>query len=400
MVEKYLKSNMCMLPWTSIETRPDGRYKPCCLYKRPLKDDNGKDFNTRTHSITEVMESQAMKKLRESFKRGEKPSACESCWKEEATGKISKRQHMWKKAPALGELHVSHDMTAPRFIDLKLGNICNLKCRICSAYSSSQWVNDMIKLYPDAKEKWKAYNTQGLWPREDNVFMKDLENHIEDIRFFEITGGEPLMIQEQFNVLKKCVDKGVAKFIEIHYNTNGTQFPEQAIADIWPHFKRIEIAFSIDDIGKRFEYQRYPAVWKDVDDNINKFKQSGMKNLSTQICTTINLFSVAYLDEVAHKVKEWNPDYWHINILHEPIEFDSQLLPEKIKHEIANKLLKCDVYKAEVQTAIDYMMHQPTNRPSDWHSMVKQKIQQIDALRKENFKTTFPFLNSLLKIYD
>ena len=57
------------------------------------------------------------------------------------------------------------------------------------------------------------------------------------------------MIQEQFDVLQKCIDKGYAKNIEVHYNTNGTHYPEYAVKEIWPHFKRVEMAFSIDDIN-------------------------------------------------------------------------------------------------------------------------------------------------------
>ena len=76
-------------------------------------------------------------------------------------------------------------------------------------------------------------------------------------------------------------------------------FSEKELNEIWPHFKRIELAYSIDDIGNRFEYQRHPAKWNVVHENILKFKNSGLKNLSTQVCTTINLFNVAYLDELA-----------------------------------------------------------------------------------------------------
>jgi len=103
MVEKYIKSNMCMLPWTSIETRPDGGYKPCCLYSGELKDPNGIKYNTKQHSIMEVMNSPAMEELRSKFLAGEKPVECDSCWKEEDSNKLSKRQHMWMKAPVISK---------------------------------------------------------------------------------------------------------------------------------------------------------------------------------------------------------------------------------------------------------------------------------------------------------
>ena len=33
MVEKYIKSNICPLPWTSLEVDVNGSASPCCLYK-------------------------------------------------------------------------------------------------------------------------------------------------------------------------------------------------------------------------------------------------------------------------------------------------------------------------------------------------------------------------------
>ena len=30
------------------------------------------------------------------------------------------------------------------FLDLKLGNICNLKCRICGAWSSNKWAQEEV----------------------------------------------------------------------------------------------------------------------------------------------------------------------------------------------------------------------------------------------------------------
>jgi len=398
-VEKYLKSNLCHLPWTSLETRPDGSYKPCCLYRTDLED-NGKKYNTTEHSITEVMSSPSMENLRKRFLEGEKPKECDSCWKEEAVGKTSKRQHMWLKAGTYGEAQIKNNIIEPRFIDLKLGNICNLKCRICSPHSSSQWTNDMIKIDPNRKDYWKQFNRDGLWPRQPNKFYEDLEKHIHSIRFFEITGGEPLMIKEQFSVLRKCVEAGVANKIEIHYNTNGTQYPEEAVNDIWPHFKKVEIAFSIDDIEKRFEYQRHPAIWSEVNTNIKKFMNSGLKNLSTQVCTTLNFFNIFHLKELAHKVKEWNPNFWYINILHHPVEFDIQQIPNDIKEKIIAVLQSTDIYHSEIQTAIDYLKQEPSFRIKDWHNIIQNKIKTIDNVRDENFKEIFSNLNTLTKIYD
>ena len=112
----------------------------------------------------------------------------------------------------------------------------------------------------------------GAWVRQNQKFWQEIDYLVDQIRYLEFTGGEPFMIEEHFNLLQRIVDKGIASNIEIHYNTNGTHFPEHA-EKIWSHFKTVEIAFSIDDVGPRFEYQRANALWYEVNVNIQKFKE-------------------------------------------------------------------------------------------------------------------------------
>ena len=400
MVAKYIDSNLCHLPWTSLETTATGHYRPCCIYKGEITDSSKKKYTTIENNITEVQNSDFMKNLRQEFLNGKRPNGCDSCWKEEAVGKTSKRQHMWRKAGALGQYAIKKHVVAPNFIDLKLGNICNLKCRICSPHSSSQWVSDMVKLSPHQDEYWRQYNKEGSWPRQKNAFLESVIDHVEQIRFFEITGGEPLMIQEQFNILQKCIDKGSAKYIDVHYNTNGTQYPEKAIKDIWPHFKRVEIAFSIDDVADRFEYQRTNAKWIEVKENIAKFKASGLPNLSIQVCTTINFFNIYYLDDLAKIVEEWGPDFWYINVLHQPEVYDVQQLPEFFKNKVVKKIQNSNTYKTELQSAIDYLTNSPTKKVDNWREKLISSIKSVDYIRKENFAKTFPELNEEFAIYE
>lgn len=389
-----------MIPWTGIESTPDGKFRPCCIYKQKITDDDGKPYTVRNHTIEQVMKSTDMNKLRDEFKQGKRPTGCQSCWKDEDAGNKSKRIHFWEKAGVVGQTYLTKDIVKPVFIDLKLGNICNLKCRICWPGSSSQWAVELIKTDPGSEKKWRRLLKEGAWPREQNKFFKSVEESLPFVRFFEITGGEPLMIKEQFEVLRKCVSRGFAKNIEVHYNTNGTHFPEKELNEIWPHFKRVEVAFSVDDINQRFEYQRHPAKWKEVNSNIFKFKNSGLTNLSTQICTTINFFNIMYLDELAPRVNEWQPDFWYINTLHDPIEFDIQQLPSDVKKIITEKISKTSTRASEIEGAIRYLNNEPREKQENYRQSLIGRIKQIDKARNENFAEVFPLLNKVLKIYE
>ena len=103
-------------------------------------------------------------------------------------------------------------------------------------------------------------------------FFDDIKEYLAEAEYFEFTGGEPFMIRDHFKILMHCVEKGYAKNIDIHYNTNGTHLPPRDIFDLWKYFKRVEIAFSIDDVGEQFQYQRHPANWKEVNHNLVEFK--------------------------------------------------------------------------------------------------------------------------------
>ena len=134
-----LPSTICMLPWVSIEASPMGTARPCCLAEEEITDASGKKYSLRDTTLQAIYRSDYMQSLRQQFRRGEQPATCNRCWQEEAAGRDSKRIHSRVR---LKELYQQVDWDNDRpdqlwFIDLKLGNICNLKCRICGSWSSS-----------------------------------------------------------------------------------------------------------------------------------------------------------------------------------------------------------------------------------------------------------------------
>ena len=107
-----------------------------------------------------------------------------------------------------------------------------------------------------------------------------------------------------------------------------------------------------------------------------------------------------YIDELAKKVKEWDPEFWFINVLSTPTEFDVQRIDKKAKGEIVRRLFDCKIYKQEIKQAINYLSNDPTNPEYQIDKKRRWKIKAIDNVRKENFKEVFPDLNKLVKIYE
>ena len=120
-----------------------------------------------------------------------------------------------------------------QFLDLKLGNFCNLKCRICGSWSSSKWASESIDYYK-AEGQTKEYieNSDhyrqlkmGQWPRKnENNFWDDVEEILSRVKYFEFTGGEPLLGNVNYDIMKKLNKSTIIRII-----TNGTQNPSRLI---------------------------------------------------------------------------------------------------------------------------------------------------------------------------
>jgi len=377
----------CPLPWTGIELDAIGRIKPCCLAREAIQE-NGKDVSVRTHTITEAMNSDYMKNLRQRFLNGDRPETCSPCWDTEATGQLSKRIHSINKMP---NTIYDEDHIKTEFMDVKLGNICNIKCRICGSDSSSMWVTENFKLYGDRELRDRTIKN-GSWPRTTESVWDQLEKALPHLRYMEITGGEPFLIEQQFDLLRRAVDNGYAKDIEIHYNTNGTIYPDDAIKNIWPHFKKVEIAFSIDDINERFHYQRFPAKWDDVKDNVQRIHDLKKSSpwLQTQICCTINKQNIYYLPEVCEYINSLDLDYRYFNLLHGPLEFHIAHCSPEFKTVCANRIVKLTghlpYFVSEIIPIINFLME---DKPCTDDSFVT-RINEIDKSRGQSFKDTFP----------
>lgn len=386
-----------MLPWISIETSPVGTARPCCMAHDEITDANGTKYDLNTSDLTTIYRSEYMQTLRQQFRSGAKPKTCSRCWDEEAAGRASKRIHSQVR---LKELYTQVDWTNDTpdqlwFVDLKLGNICNLKCRICGSWSSSKWAEEELNYMPAEFDKKShiAYQwlKQGAWPRNtDTNFWGNLKEILPNIKYFEFTGGEPWLIEEHFELLNFAVSEGYSKNIDIHYNTNATQ-------SILPHlnlfaqFGRVDIAFSIDNIGNRFEYERYGANWvqaNNIIDVTHNAKATQVPNITTQLCFTINIQNVYYLDELLAwaDTKKFGSVYF--NMMHSPKHMSIQHMTLAAQDLVLTKLKttrwSSKRYQHEIENVIKFIEHGTGSNGREF----LDKMYQADKYRHQSFKDT------------
>lgn len=383
-----LPKTICMLPWVSMEVTPMGTYRPCCLYSESIPNVSVHNNN----SIHDAQHSDYMKDLRKQFLDGKKPAGCQMCWNEETVlGRMSKRKATFIKIKNIQPTYTESSV-APIFLDLKLGNICNLKCRICGSWSSSKWAQEEIDIANGDNQLALDQLKKGQWPRRIPSWWQSLEDALEHIEYLEFTGGEPFLINEHFDLLQVLVDRGYSKKIDIHYNTNGTVWPDRGV-DLWKQFKRVEIAFSIDDTGKRFEYQRYGSDWNKTEEVVktayNVWQMN--TNLALQICTTFNVQNIYYWPETEAWIRNQDIVSLHYNILQEPPVFNLRNLPTNAKQVIANRIRQCkDTIK--IEQIINFMNLSGTDMSKEFI----EKINLHDAYRNEKFEDAHPEVWKLL----
>ena len=395
-------NKFCVLPWISLETSPIGTVRPCCLAEDEIVDNAGKKFDLNTATFAGIQNSQYMQNLRQQFLDAKQPQTCRKCWREERSGRTSKRMHTLDRLKhMLPKQDWTVDAKPLMFLDLKLGNICNLKCRICGSWSSSTFAaEELANLGPTEDKKSNHHYRmlrQGAWPRENPQFWNEIDQVVDQIQYIEFTGGEPFMIQEHFDMLQGLVDRGIAGQIEIHYNTNGTQWPEQGEA-IWKHFKIVEIAFSIDDVGARFEYQRSNAIWSEVETNLARFKQLRDRNtnIQLQVCTTVNVFNVYYISEVANWIDQQGFDFVYWNMMHEAYYFSVNTLPNIVKTAVTARLNAADVSdrtRKEFNNIIEFI----NGGASMDGFMLRMKVADFDRKRQQDLRTVEPEFAELIE---
>lgn len=253
-------NNWCSEPFNNIyvENIDGGKVAPCCASK-----------TEKINQYFSLSQQPHLIKIRNQFLNGERPDACEYCWKNEEQGLGSRRLDSGQRSPQY----------TINSLEINVNNICNLKCRICGPYYSSGWHSDSKKLKRPVPKPGK------------NKLWQDI--NLSAITWIHFNGGEPLLTNDHMEILQKIPAKTNCT---VYYNTNGTIKVDKAVLELWQQFKLIKLIFSIDDIEEHFEYQRSGARWAEVEANMFWYKQNAPHNTMFGINRTISRYNHHRLD--------------------------------------------------------------------------------------------------------
>jgi len=407
-----MSKTFCPLPWMHLGTHPHGGVTPCCISDMTAGKNRARDFaekgdvffNLNDHDINTHMNSDYFKQIRKEMLNDVEPKACTRCYEEERKGIESKRIHESEVYSYFNSDYASRltseDGSIPmdlRFVELRLGNVCNIRCRTCNPASSSRWVKDYKQIvdsldFVNDGYSWLDHKHDFQWPEDEN-FYEDLYNCAPNMEVLYINGGEPTLIKAHWKYLRRLVDSGRSKNIILWYNINMTNLPEEAMP-LWCEFKETRICPSIDDLRHRNTYIRYPTDWNDVEKNLEIVKPNLHRpNIRTRITQTVSAYSYAYLDEFL----DWAPVPVDMNFVYDPDYLSPAVLPPVVRYEIHEKYRKTMGNDHHLGTLLS-MYNNDDWDETKWEHFCRYN-DELDKIRKhdEGWREVFPELVELLE---
>jgi MoaA/NifB/PqqE/SkfB family radical SAM enzyme len=399
--------------------------------------EDGDILRVQTADWKDVINSPKMREVRKAQLNGEWHPYCDRCKRESESGmdtRMETERRIWhdfteEDARAATNEDGSIDPDPVEFIDIRFGNLCNLKCVMCSPTDSSQWYDDYVKLwgwegFKDTDGRVQLVKEGNRYRPQNNPFeWYDNEHFWQQVNLFRngfkkmyIVGGEPLIIKEHYDFLQECVDAGIAGNITLEYNTNATTVPQRAL-DIWKHFKEVRLGISIDAVGEVNDIIRYPSHWDTVCRNIRKLDEAD-GNYVLWFTVSVSLLNLIDLPRLMKWKLEQN--YNRVNTwrdkpiicphpVHRPPDLNMMILPKELKEEVQrrfdyesmsfthpNPKIEQDFSKI-LNSYIDYMWRE--DRSDELHKFFTY-MDRLDDIRGTNWRSAIPELAELLKDYD
>ena len=353
-------------------------YNPCSFF-------NGYIKSSDRFNLTEVWNSPEHTQLKHCVENDIPISGCQDCYTAEANGLESRRRGS-KKLYEDFHNDTNIDLDGPQGLDYSVGNLCNLKCVICGPYSSSRWIPDYQQLYPlkpIEQFQFEKYN-------QLEITDSDMLKNIKSVHFHG--GGEPLMVDNHINLLNRIDQVKGLSDVRIFYNTNGTQTVPDSVLKLWSKCRLVELYFSLDDIGERFNYQRTGADWNQVVENLTWFSNNMPHNHMFNINCTWGYLNLFYLNDLC----DWYNTNFKTNRYGDPINLIFQKAGgtyslNHVSLAVHDVLINKFKNYPAVLALVDTLEINNCNHDKFWSN-----VSHLDLVRNTDFKTLCPEWSNLI----
>ena len=396
----------CMLPWMHLHAYPDGRAYPCCFsFDRYPVGDLNKD------SLETVFNGDKMKEMRTNMLAGKKCKQCVKCYDQEDSGffslRLSSNKHFGHNVPLVhNTLPDGHADFVIKYWDIRFSNICNMACRSCGTWFSSNWYEDHIKINGSPPNHAKIIKVG----RSSNDMYDQVLESIDHAEQFYFAGGEPLIMEEHYRILKE-LDKRKMYHVRLIYNTNFSKlkFKDMDVLELWNKFDSVSVGASLDAEGARGELMRKGTVWKTTVANRKRMMEV-CPQVDFYISATVGLPNALHVTDFHRSWVEQGlikPQDFNFNLLQSPTWQRMDLLPLEYKEQIKEKYerhikwLKAQDHLTRAtkgfESALEWMFKRDKLAQLQWFF---DNTRKYDKVRDETFVEIFPEWKELFDKYD
>ena len=398
-----------------------------------LTDKNGTNFSVTNDRIANVWNSDDLRNIRKKMLAGEKLPKCSQCYSEELASETSLRLRSlkdWSDHPTVhtalleAEKNDGHVSSNPLYLELKPGNLCNLKCRMCNQFDSSavaSEIKELAKKYAGliSKDDPRLFDKSALevdfsvdqMPNWSQIpeFWDDVAKLLPSIEQLSFAGGEPTLLPEVQRLLEICVKEGNAGNICVYLSSNFTRLNQDFI-ELSKHFRLFEFIASIDGTGAVQEYIRHPSRWPTVAENFRRVKEHVrphqtklLVNLTLQMYNIMSFTDVLdWIEELSHEEPHFFQHPYALNVLYFPRYLSIDLLPEALRPQAIERI---ESYLQRSQLILTVpglgdrlelllqQLRQPL--PSDYRSRLQDfwnYTRMLDSQRKQSLADVEPAL--------
>ena len=196
-----------------------------------------------------------------------------------------------------------------------------------------------------------------------------------------------MLSKEHFAFLERLVDMGKTD-IKLWYNINMTLMNEKVI-DLWRKFDHVKISCSIDDLGDRNHYIRYPTKWNDVEKNFLRLKTEGFEMDITQ---TVSWMNYSTLGDFYNEFHNKHGIFVHHNYVYDPDVLSPAVLPKAMREDIHKNFEGVfDEWKLkELKT-----MFGGPDKPRKWEQ-AKEYTRNLDEIRTQDIEKFLPEFKDMI----
>ncbi|MFC1848566.1 twitch domain-containing radical SAM protein [candidate division CSSED10-310 bacterium] len=426
-IRKSMKKNgghlfsetFCILPWVQTFVDVNGEIKLCCYSFEGLKIKGTETtLNFQELTLSEIWNSVEIREIRRLMLAGKKVQACSSCDQQADLGQEPPREaynnkwlsgdpnhEKWKKRVQDSQQNNYFVSELPVLYDIRPGNICNFKCRMCHADYSILIKKDPVhsKWVHQSPDNTKSRFSDGIkWYDPRSAVIDELLENIQETKYFYFAGGEPLITPFIHKIIDELIERRMSQNIDLEFSTN-LYFYDEKMIDKLNKFNYTKFMVSIDGFGPVYDYIRYPGKWSTIERNLHNIRRNPKSFYA--IIATMQNYNVLSITALFRFAESLNLSFM-VNLLRIPVYLNIRIMPRKAQLLAIQRLQEfmagspmVKKYPHTAATINNVILELEQDSEKLYRSTIEEFIfftNDLDKSRQQSFKETVPELYNFI----